>query len=291
MKKAMLHLHTAVFLAGFTALFGKWIALNEAVLVWHRMWISLVIMLLMYGFWKDRPKVDAASFFRISAIGLVLSIHWLCFYGSVKYANVSVALVCLSATGFFSALIEPIWMRKRIHLVELGLALLAILGIAIIFNVHVHFQAGMIYGLLAALAGAIFPLGNRLLLKKHDPKTLAFVEFFGGWIGLCLLLPIYLANMSEVRWMPTGSEWMYLFLLAAICTVWAFELQLKALKKITAFTVNLSYNLEPLYGIGLAFLFFNEQAMLRPAFYLGMGLILLSIGLQTVRVLRRPKAD
>jgi drug/metabolite transporter (DMT)-like permease len=291
MKKAMLQLHTAVFLAGFTALFGKWIALNEGVLVWHRMWISLLMMLLVYGFWKERPKVDVASFFRISGMGFMLAVHWLCFYGSVKYANVSVALVCLSATGFFSALIEPIWMRRRIQFLELGLGLLAILGIAIIFNVHVHFQAGMLYGLVAAIAGAVFPLGNRVLLKQHPPQTLAFFEFLGGWLGLCLLMPVYLNFMPDVRWMPLGNEWIYLLLLAGICTVWAFELQLMALKKITAFTVNLTYNLEPLYGVGLAFLFFQEQAVLRPAFYVGMGFILLSIGFQTVRVMRRTTAD
>jgi drug/metabolite transporter (DMT)-like permease len=291
MKKAFWQLHGAVFLAGFTALFGKWIHLNEAVLVWHRMWISIVIMLLVYGFIKKRPKLSVRAFLKISAMGLVLSIHWVAFYGSVKYANVSVALVCLSATGFFSALLEPIWMKKRLKFIELGLGILAILGIGIIFDVHTQFQTGMLYGLLAALAGAIFPMGNRVLLKNHPPDELALVEFLGGWLGLSLLIPFYLRFMPELTWMPSGQEWIWLLLLAGICTVWAFDLQLKALEKLTAFTVNLTYNLEPLYGIVFAFFLFNEQKFLHIEFYWGMLLILASIGIQTYRVIRFRKQE
>ena len=289
MKKAFLQLHIAVFLAGFTAILGKLIKLNEGLLVWYRLLLTVTVLGAIMFFKNQLKAIPFKDLLKISGVGFVIAIHWVTFYGSVKYANVSVALVCFSATGFFTALFEPLLLRKRIVLVELLLGILAISGIYIIFDFHPQYKLGIIFGIISAMGSAIFPILNKQLLVRFTPRILTLYELGGGLVILSFLLPFYLAEYSADYYLPTIADWSWLLVLAVLCTVLSFDLQLNALKKISAFTANLTYNLEPVYGIILAFIFFGENKLFHYEFYIGLGLILLAILLQMLRVLQQHK--
>lgn len=289
MKKAFWQLHIAVLLAGFTAILGKLIGLNEILLVAYRLLITVMVLAIVFSVRKQWERISGRELVKVAGVGLIICIHWVAFYGSIKYSNVSVALVCFSATGFFTAILEPIILRKQPVLQEVMLGLLAIAGIYIIFDFYPEYTKGIIFGLFAAVGSAIFPIFNKQLLTKHAPRTLTFYELGGGFVFLLMLLPFYLKLFPAGYYFPTMSDWFWLFLLATACTVVMFELQLHALKKISAFTVNLTYNLEPVYGIILAFMIFNESKMLGRGFYVGLCLIILAIVLQMVRSFREGK--
>lgn len=289
MKKAFIQLHIAVFLAGFTAILGKLIELNEGLLVWYRLFLTVIILGTIMLYKKQLLAIPAKDMLKIAGVGLVIAIHWVTFYGSVKYANVSVALVCFSATGFFTAVFEPAILRKKIVPAELLLGILAISGIYIIFDFHPQYKVGIIFGLISAMGSALFPVFNKQLLLRFSPKILTLYELGSGLVLLTFLVPFYLMQFPAAYYLPTIQDWGWLLILAALCTVVSFDLQLNALKKISAFTANLTYNLEPVYGIILAFIFFNENKMLHNGFYIGLALIVLAILLQMIRVLRQAK--
>ena len=286
MKKAFLQLHIAVFLAGFTAILGKLITLNEGLLVWYRLLLTVLILGAVMFYRKQLERVSYKDFLKIAGVGSIIAIHWVTFYGSVKYANVSVALVCFSATGFFTALFEPLFLRKPIVLAELLLGMLAISGIYIIFDFHPQYKVGIMFGIISAMGSALFPIFNKQLLFRFSPRILTLYELGSGLLVLSLLLPFYLSHYTATYYLPTVTDWAWLLILAVLCTVISFDLQLNALKKISAFTANLTYNLEPVYGIILAFIFFQENKLFHNEFFIGLGLILLAILLQMLRVLK-----
>jgi drug/metabolite transporter (DMT)-like permease len=287
MKKAFIQLHIAVFLAGFTAVLGRLITLNEGLLVWYRLLITIAVLGIILLVKRELAKLPTKALLKMTGVGAVIAFHWVTFYGSIKYGNISVALVCLSSAGFFSSLLEPLFLQKKIILAEVLLGLLAIIGIYIIFDFHPQFKIGIIYGILAALGAAIFPIFNKQLLKTHSPRTLTFYELTGGFLVLSILLPFYLQKSAASFMFPSMGDIGWLLILAIVCTVFCFDLQLKALQKISAFTCNLMYNLEPVYGIILAFIFFGEGKMVNAAFYVGVGLIFTTIILQMLRLNRQ----
>ncbi|MBL7702816.1 MAG: EamA family transporter [Ferruginibacter sp.] len=291
MKKALLQLHIAVFLAGFTAILGKLITLNEGLLVWFRLAITVITLAVILFLRKQLLQIPFKDILRIFGVGVIVAIHWVTFYGSVKYANVSVALVCFSATGFFTAFFEPLILRRRISLIEVVLGLIAIFGIYIIFDFHPQYKMGVIFGIISAVGSALFPIYNKQLLLRYSPKILTLYELGGGLIALTMLVPLYLIQFPAAYYIPTTTDWLWLLVLAWLCTVLSFDLQLNALKKISAFTANLTYNLEPVYGIILAFIFFKENENLNREFYTGVLLILLAVVLQMLRIRRQHKQN
>ncbi len=284
MKKALIQLHIAVFLAGFTAILGKLITLNEGLLVWYRLLITVVTLGLILFFKKELVRLSLKDALVIFGVGAIVAVHWVTFYGSVKYANVSVALVCFSASGFFTAFLEPLILKRRIAISEVLLGLMAIAGIYIIFDFHPQYKVGIIFGIISAMGSALFPIFNKRLLVRFSPRILTLYELGGGLLVLTLLVPLYLLQFPATYYLPTFSDWCWLLVLAWFCTVLSFDLQLNALRKISVFTANLTYNLEPVYGIILAFIFFRENESLNKAFYLGVGLILLAVVLQMIRI-------
>ena len=191
MKKALIQLHIAVFLAGFTAILGVFIKLNEGILVWFRLLITVVTLAAILLYRKQLVLIPFKEALKIFGVGVIVAIHWVTFYASVKYANASVALVCFSATGFFTALFEPLILKRRISLIETGLGLIAITGIYIIFDFHPQYKMGVIFGLISAVGSSLFPIYNKKLLLTYSPKILTFYELGGGLIALTVLVPLY----------------------------------------------------------------------------------------------------
>jgi len=284
MKKALFQLHIAVFLAGFTAILGKLITLNEGLLVWYRLLITVVTMFFILLLKKQLTKISLKDALKFLGVGSIVALHWVTFYGSVKYGNVSVALVCFSATGFFTSIIEPLILKKRIVAVEALLGLLAVAGIYIIFDFHPQYKLGIAFGLISAFSNTLFSIFNKELLLRFSPQTITLYELGGGFLALTFLVPLYLIQFPAAYYLPTSTDWCWLLILGWLCTVLTFELQLKALKKVSAFTSNLTYNLEPVYGIIMAFIFFKENKSFHPQFYMGVALILLTVILQMCRV-------
>ena len=284
MKKAFLQLHSAIFLAGFTGVLGRLITLNEGLLVWYRMMIASIVMLAILYFSKRLQRLSNKQLLPVIGVGALIAAHWVTFYASIKYSNVSVALVCFSSVGFFTAVFEPLLLKKKFNIIELLLGLLTIVGISLIFRFDPQYKFGIIIGVISAVIGSIFPIFNGQLVKKIESSTITVYELIGGFLFLTLILPFYLKYFPAEYYLPTLSDFLWLLFLAVLCTVLAFNLLMNALKKISAFTVNLSYNLEPVYGIALAFLVYREDKYLGGAFYWGLGLIMLSVVLQSYRV-------
>ena len=289
MRKAFFQLHIAILFAGFTAILGKLIALNEGYLVAYRMLISAVTLAAILFFRKELMKLSWKKVLQLFAVGAIISLHWVSFYGSIKYSNVSVSVTCLSAIGFFTSLFEPMIMRRRIDIVEVLLGLLAIAGIYLIFNFYPEYKMGIIFGIISAMLACLFPIFNKTLLKEISPKTVTLYEMTGGFLALCFILPVYLHFFPATYFIPTPEDWFWLLILSWICTVFAFILSLNALKHLSPFTTNLSYNLEPVYSIIMAFIIFKENKFLGAGFYYGFALILLAVSLQMMRVYRDRK--
>lgn len=284
MRKAFLQLHIAVLLAGFTGVLGRLIAINESLLVWYRMFFSVLFLLIITVFTKKISKLNIRQMVPLLGIGAIIALHWVTFYGSVKYANVSVSLVCFSAVGFFSALLDPLISRRRLKAIELLLGLMVILGVYLIFHFDQNFRTGIIFGLISAFLASLFPILNKKYVSIHNPDTITFYEMTGGWLILNFVVPVYLQFVPVGSILPDLMDLIWLLVLSLFCTVLAFNLSVRALSSISPFTVNLSFNLEPVYGILLAFLIFKEHLELGFSFYAGLTIIFLTVVIQTIRV-------
>ena len=284
MKKAMLFLHTAVFLAGFTGVLGRLISLNESLLVWYRLLFTSLSLSLLFLWQRSFPTITLRGAVRIFGVGAVVAMHWVTFYGSIKYSNVSVALVCFSTLSFFSALLEPAIAGRRISAAEVLLGLVTVAGVYLIFHFDAQYEKGILFGLISAMLASLFTILNKKLLKQYDPRTVTFYELTGGFVVLSFILPFYLQAFSLHFSLPHGWDWLWLLVLSWLCTVLAFYLSLTALQKVSPFTVNLMYNLEPVYGIILAFIIYRENKHLHLSFYLGLLLIITAVGIQMWRV-------
>lgn len=287
-RTAYLQIHLAVFLWGFTAILGKWISLSEVPLVWHRMWITCLGLLLLPKVFKGLRTFGAKNLRIFMGIGFLIALHWVFFYGSIKYSNVSVALSGLATTSLFTSFIEPLFFKKKIRPVEVILGLLVIVGILVIFKATPsNFTLGFIMGLIAAVFAATFSVLNKKYVDNGDPKAITAVEMASGVLLLSIAMPFYLHQFPEATLVPKFEDWGYLIVLSLACTAFTMVIALKALKHLTAFASNLSLNLEPVYGIILAWLIFDENKELSPNFYLGALIIIGSVLLHPV--LESPK--
>lgn len=284
MKKAFLQLHAAIFLAGFTGVLGRLIIINEGLLVWYRMFFSAVFLLALSFFSKKIKFLPWRQAIPLIGIGAIVALHWVFFYGSVKYANVSVSLVCFSTMGFFSAFLDPLISKRKMDLIEILLGIMVMIGVYLIFHFDQAYRWGIFYGIISSILAAIFTIINKKYVDKHDAQTITFYELGGGWLSLNFVLPFYLQFVDFSSYFPSLSDFLWLLVLSLFCTVLAFNLSIKALKKISPFTVNLSYNLEPVYGILLAFVIYKEHLELGLSFYAGLFVIFLTVVIQSIRV-------
>jgi drug/metabolite transporter (DMT)-like permease len=289
MKQAILKLHLAVFLAGFTGVLGRLIELNEGLLVWYRLLITVLSMWLLFSLTNKLTRVNLTDAIKLAGIGFLAALHWVTFYGSIKYANVSVALVCFSAVGFFTAFLEPFIVKKKINWTEVLLGLMVMMGIYIIFHFDPHYETGIVLGIISAFLIAFVMIFIRQFVQRINSETLLTFQLTGGFLALSAFMPLYISYFPVASLLPSASDWGWLLVLSWICSVWAFQLSAQALKKLSAFTVNLTFNLEPIYGIALAFMIYNEAKELNPGFYYGLALIILTVVLQMWRVLKLKK--
>ncbi len=282
--RAYLQLHIAVLLFGFTAILGRLIHLPETVIVWYRLLFTCLSLLFIPQVWRSLKSMSPKRYWELIGIGIIVSLHWVMFYGAVQYSNVSVTLSCMATASFFTALVEPILTKKRFKWHEMVLALLVIPGIYLIFyfSNFDNVGAGIIMGLLAALFAAVFATLNKNMVVSQDALTLTFVELGGGWLFLSLILPFYFRFFPEGNFIPTGLDFGYLIILAILCTTFAYVLSIDALKHLTAFTNAITINLEPVYGILLAFAIFQENQEMDNRFYLGTILVLVAVFMHPV---------
>lgn len=287
MKSSLIKLHIAVFLWGFTGVLGRLIDLNEGLLVWYRLLITIVSLFILMKWNGELQRIPLKMMLKLIGVGTVVALHWVCFYGSIKYSNVSIALTCLSSAGLFTALLEPLAMKKKINLIEVFLGLIAIAGIYLIFHFDPRYRTGIIIGLVATILSVLFSIMNKkIVVNKFTPKVIMLYELTGGWLSLTLMMPLYLFFFPAKNILPSLNDWGWLFLMSWFCTVLAMDLSLQALRKVSAFTQNLTLNLEPVYGIILAFIVYKENKYLSEWFYYGFALILLAVVLQTLRIIK-----
>ncbi|MHC2992798.1 membrane protein [Pontibacter sp. HJ8] len=285
--KDFIELHFIIFLWGFTAILGKLITIPAVELVFLRTLIAaLALAAIIYR--RGTPfRLGRANVLKIMGVGLMISAHWILFFTSARISSVSLCLVGMATCSLWTAILEPAFTSKKIKPLEIVLALIILTGLYIIFQAETEFNnilgIGMAVG--SALLGAIFTIINASLAKKHPSTTITAYEMFGACIGTALFFPLYADLFAEggtLSFAMNGMDWVYLLVLALVCTVYAYTASVRLMQKISAYTMNLTVNMEPVYGILLAWLIFNENEQMTTNFYIGASVILLSVFLYPV---------
>ncbi|MDN3583533.1 DMT family transporter [Mucilaginibacter flavus] len=284
MKKAYIKLHLALILAGFTGVFGRLITLNAGLISWYRTLIAAVVMFIIITFSGKSEKTSLAAKKRIGFAGAILGFHWLFFYGSIKYSNISVGVVCFALTSFFNALLAPLLNKTKLSVQELLLSGITLCGISLIFGMDTSFRTGIILGVISSVFSALYTVYNERLAQNHRGETIILYQMIGGVLGLTLIMPAFLFISPAASLLPSLSDFGWLLILSVFCTIGLYLLVVSALRHISSFTVSLTFNLEPLYTILLAIVIYKENRVLSASFYFGLFLILISLALQMCRV-------
>lgn len=277
--RAYLALHFCVLIWGFTAILGKLITLQAIPLVWWRVLICCIALLVIMPLAQIR-NISKRQLLRLFSIGILVGIHWLCFYGGIKIANASVGVAAMATTSFFAAFAEPIILKQRIKWYELMLGALILPGMALVVGtIDWTMRAGLAVGIMGALLAAIFTALNKKILEEDPPPPLAMslVELSGAMaITSVAILPVWWLQ-PDLPWMLHGRDWIWIMILALVCTLLPYYLTLLAMRHVTAFATNLTINLEPIYGVLLAAVLFREDKVVGTNFYVGMVIILLAV--------------
>lgn len=291
MEKAFLKLHIAVLIAGTTGLFGKLITLNEFPLTFYRVGLAALMFWVFMAATGKVHRIPWHNMLKMAGVGLLLALHWVFFYGSIKYSNISIGVVCFSLVGFFTALFEPLILHRPLSLRELLFSLLTVLGIVLIFHFDSRYRFGIFLGIISSALNSLYTITNKMTSTStgHSSSTILLYAMTGGALGMALLLPFFASAFPQTRLLPTLPDFLWLLALSSVSTLLLYLLQIQTLKVISAFTVNLTFNLEPIYSIIMAMLFFGEAQQLNFSFYTGLLLIILSVALQTLCVARDNK--
>ncbi|MBL4735615.1 MAG: DMT family transporter [Flavobacteriales bacterium] len=279
MKKTLvdqMYLHLLVLLLAFSGIAGKLITLDAEILVWWRMLIAL-LGLSIYIFVKGIEfKLPGRSVTQLVLNGFITAAHWVCFFMAIKVSNVSVALICFSSTTFFMAFLEPLFLKRKLILYEVFLGLVVIGGLYFIFNLEVQYKLGIVLGVLAAFLGCLFAVINARFVKKYDAAVITSYEMLGGVLVLSAYFFLF-GNVDLAMFMPTSADVAYLMFLGLVCTSFAFVAMVELMKVVTPFSIAISLNLEPIYAILLALMFFGSSEYMKPGFYIGSLVIVSSI--------------
>lgn len=272
-QQSQLRLHFVVFIWGFTAILGDLITKQALPLVWNRILITIIALYLFLLWRKKTLRTDRKTMSILMLAGVVIAMHWVTFFHAIKISNVSVTLVCLSSGAFFTSMLEPLFFKRRLMLSEFFMGLVVIGAIAMIFTLETQYFWGIITALTSAFLSALFSVINGRLTHKHSPEIITFWELSGGWVALSLILLFY-GELNFQTLPQITTDWVYLIILGTVCTAYPFIESVRIMKKLTPFTVMLTINLEPVYGIALAFLLLGDKEHMQPGFYLGAVLII-----------------
>jgi drug/metabolite transporter (DMT)-like permease len=274
--KSYLHLHLIVFIWGFTAILGALITLDALPLVWFRMLFAVGFIAVYLLFKKIPLRISTKTALQFLFAGLIIALHWFTFFKAIKISNISLTLACLSTGAFFTSLLEPIFYEKKIVWYEVFFGLLVVFGLYIIFNVEGNYFSGMLIALSSAFLSALFAVINSKFVKEHDPIVISFYELSGGVVFFTFLL-LFSHSFSTTFFSLSAKDLMYLMILSSICTAYAFIASTSIMKFLSPYTVMLTINLEPIYGIILAVLVFKEKERMCFEFYIGAIIILLTV--------------
>jgi drug/metabolite transporter (DMT)-like permease len=266
-----------VFIAGFTAVLGELITNSSVSIVWHRMLIASILTIFFILLKKKSLKIKLKQLLKYSFLGLIIALHWITFFEGIEQSNISVTLAMFSTAAFFTSFLEPIFFKRKIIFYEIILGLLVVIGVFLIFNAEFNFINGIILGILSAFFASLFSVLNGVMIKNDSAIKISFYEFVSGVIFITIYL-IFTENINTLYIENYLSlNYLYIFILGSVCTAYAFIASVYLLKFITPYSVVLTYNLEPIYGILLALLFFGDNEKMSFQFYIGLFLILSSV--------------
>lgn len=275
--KNHLHLHFLVFIAGFTAILGKVISIKAIPLVWYRMIIAVILVFMYVNFAKIRIRISPKGILKLSLAGILIALHWITFFGSIDEANISIALAMFSTGAFFASLIEPFIYKRKIIGYEVVFGLIVILGVFIITQSELKYLKGIILGLISAFLSALFAVLNGHFLKQYSATTITFYEFVSGVLFITVLMFVFGYGYTPDIFHLNNKDFIYLLILGSVCTAYAFIGAVYVMHRISPFTVMLTYNLEPVYGILLALFLFPEKENMSPNFYYGAILVISAV--------------
>ncbi len=274
-----LKLHFIIFIWGFTAVIGALINLDYFSLTWYRMGIAVVFLFVFILFRKDlRNQLFHTNYkqqLQFLLGGIVIALHWIAFFYAIKISNVSITLLTLSSGAFFTSLIEPAFFKRKIFLYEIFLGLLILLGFYFLVHIEKIAFVGVFFALIAAFLSGLFSVLNALFIKNQNGVNLSFFQLFYGFLFLTIVLVIN-SKIYQIP-IPSKTDWIYIIILASICTAYAFTASISLMKYLSPFTVMLSINLEPVYGIILAVLVLGDKEKMTANFYIGAVIILIII--------------
>lgn len=275
LKRNLIVLHLTVFVWGFTGILGALISISATHLVWYRVLIAFVTLYVYFKYKKINLRINRDTFLKLFLTGAIVGAHWILFFESIKQSTVSVTLVCLSSLTLFTAILEPVFNRQKISKLEIFTGLAIISGIYLIFEFESQYTTGIILGLTSALCASLFSIIYSKQIKNRDASIISFYELIGAWVWISLFL--FLTKGFENQMKLNNQDVFYLLILGTVCTSVAYVAGVSVMKFLSAFRVALITNLEPVYGIILAFLFFGKKEQMTAGFYTGALIILAAI--------------
>lgn len=277
--RSYLHLHFLVLIWGFTAIVGLMVTISPVALVLYRTLFAAIGLGVIIWVKNNNFKADGSDIIRMLLVGCILSSHWILFFASARVSTASVCLAGMATTSLWTSLIEPLVNKKPIKPLEVGLGILAFAGLYVVFRFEFGHALGLALALASALLAALFTVANSRLVQRIDAYTITFYEMIGATIFSLLFLGIsqWQGWTGDAPIWPEGQDWIWILFLALICTVYASTMATQLMKQFSAYLINLTINLEPVYGIALAFFFFGEKERMTQGFYWGTLLILLAV--------------
>ena len=275
--KSYLNLHLIVFIWGFTAILGALITISADALVWYRMLFAAIFLGFFLVFNKKKSfKIPLRSFLKLIFVGLLIALHWIFFFKAIQVSNVSITLSIFSLGAFFASILEPLFFGRKVLWYEVFLGLIIIAGLALIMKVEINYLDGMLYALAAIILGVLFTLMNGKLIADHDPSVISFYEFLAGAFFISLYF-LFQDKFTLDFFVLSTNNWILILILASVCTAYAFTASVKVMQKLTPYTVMLTTNLEPVYGIILAYFILGGKEKMSFEFYIGAIIIVITV--------------
>jgi drug/metabolite transporter (DMT)-like permease len=279
--KSYLNLHFIVFIWGFTAVLGALITVREASLVWYRMGLAGIFLVIYLLYKKQSLRLPLKSVVKLILVGFLIAIHWIYFFKAINVSNVAITLAMFSMGAFFASILEPLIYKRKILWYEVLFGLIIIAGLFIIMQVEIKYLEGILYALFSVFIGVLFTLFNGKLIQQHDSTVITVYEFFAGFLFVSVYL-LFDGKFNAQFFQISGTDWMLILVLASICTAYAFTASVHVMKRLSPYTVMLTTNLEPVYGIVLAYFIIGEDEKMSMPFYIGSALILITVILNGV---------